>query len=110
MGRVCVVAGELLFDRFDDVVGEEGLAIVLADVAVGDEAGFAAEVAGELAAEVVLDDDGVFCFAEYVDAMAHRHGSGTSQRGWAGGSFGDTGVAEELAGFVDDAVGGAPAD
>ena len=54
-----MLAGELFLDRFDDVVRHEGFAIVLADVAVGDEAGFAAQVAGELAAEVVLDDDGV---------------------------------------------------
>ncbi len=61
------VAGELLFDGFDDVVGHEGFAVVLADVAVGDEAGFAAQVAGELAAEVVLDDDGVLGLLEDVD-------------------------------------------
>ena len=54
-----VLAGQLFFDRFHDVVRHKGLAVVLADVAVGDEAGFAAQVAGELAAEVVLDDDGV---------------------------------------------------
>ena len=62
-----MLAGELLLDGFDDVVGHEGFAIVFADVAVGDEAGFAAQVAGELAAEVVLDDDGVLRVAEDVD-------------------------------------------
>jgi hypothetical protein len=54
-------------DRFDDVVGHEGFAVVLADVAVGDEAGFAAEVARELAAVVVLDDDGAFGIVELIE-------------------------------------------
>ena len=53
------LAGKLLVDRFHNVVRHERLAVVLANVAVGDEAGFAAQVAGELAAVVVLDDDGV---------------------------------------------------
>ena len=61
------VAGKLFFDCLDDVVGHKWLAVVLANVAVGNKAGFAAQIAGELAAEVVLDDDGVLCFAEYVD-------------------------------------------
>ena len=52
-------SGELFAHRFHNVVRHEGLAIVLADVAVGDEAGFAAQIAGKLAAVVVLDDDGV---------------------------------------------------
>ncbi len=66
MERV-VAAGELFLDGVDDVLGEERLAVVLADVAVGYEAGFAAQVAGELAAEVVLDDDGVARVAEDVE-------------------------------------------
>ena len=37
----------------------EGFAVVFADVAIGYKAGFAAQVAGELATVVVLDDDGV---------------------------------------------------
>ena len=53
------LARELFLYRFDDVMRHEGLPIVFADVSVGDKAGFAAQVAGKLAAEVVLDDDRV---------------------------------------------------
>ena len=97
----------MFLDGFDDVLREEGLAVVLADVAVGDEAGFAAQVAGELAAEVVLDDDGVAGVAEDVE-----DGVAVERDEPADGEMvdGDALLAEEVAGFVDDAVGGAPAD
>ena len=61
------LAGELFLHRFDNVVRHERFAVVLANVSVGDEAGFAAQVAGELAAVVVLDDDGVACALQNVD-------------------------------------------
>ena len=57
----------MFLDGVDDVLREEGFAVVLADVAGGDEAGFAAQVAGELAAEIVLDDDGVERVVEDVE-------------------------------------------
>ena len=56
-------AGQLLFHAFDNVVRHERFAVVLADVAVRVEAGLAAEIAGELAAVVVLDDDDVLAAA-----------------------------------------------
>ena len=43
----------LLLYRLHNVVRHKGFAIVFADVAIGHEAGFTAQVAGELAAEVV---------------------------------------------------------
>ena len=57
------LAGQLLLDRFDDVVRHEWFAVVLADVAVRVEAGLAPEIAGELAAVVVLDDDDILAAA-----------------------------------------------
>src|SRR6266705_5316987 len=45
--------GELFLHGLDNVVGHEGLAIILANVAVWHKAGFAAQVAGKLAAVVV---------------------------------------------------------
>src|ERR1700679_2702067 len=54
------LAGKLVLHRFDDVVRHKGLAVILANVPVGNEARFAAQVARELATEVVLDNDGMF--------------------------------------------------
>ena len=63
--RYCFVqfscARQNLLDAVDDVVRHERLAIVLANVAVGDEAGLGAQIARELAAVVVLDDDHASC-------------------------------------------------
>src|SRR5260370_10411197 len=53
------LAIQLFSYRFDNVVGHEGFPIVLADAPVRHEAGFAAQVAGELAAVVVFHDDRV---------------------------------------------------
>ena len=55
--REFCLPGQLLFDRFDNVMRHERFAIVLPDVAVRIEAGFAAEVTRELATIVVLDKD-----------------------------------------------------
>ncbi len=52
-------AGELFLDRFHDVAWEERLSVIFANVPVSDKAGFTAQITGKLAAEVVLDDDGV---------------------------------------------------
>ncbi len=52
-------ASELLPDRFHDVVRQERLAVIFPNVTVRHKAGFAAQITGELAAVVVLDDDRV---------------------------------------------------
>jgi hypothetical protein len=52
-------AGELVFHRISNMMGHERFSVVLANVAVGHKAGFAAQIACELAAVVVFDDDGV---------------------------------------------------
>src|ERR1019366_9231602 len=98
---------QLLLDGFDDVVREERLAVVLADVSVGHEAGLAAEVARELSAVIVLDDDGVFGLAEDVD-----DGVAMQRNEPADGQVvdRDAGLAEQLAGLVYDTIGRAPAD
>src|SRR6266852_5158276 len=51
--------GQLILHCFHDVMRHEWFAVVFADVAVRDETGFTAQVAGELPAVVVFDDDGV---------------------------------------------------
>src|SRR5580692_12224346 len=51
------LAAQLFSHRFDNVVGHERFPIVFSDISVGHEAGFAAQVAGELAAVVILHDD-----------------------------------------------------
>src|SRR5579864_1314786 len=51
--------GQLILHCFHDVMRHEGFAVIFADVAVRDEAGFAAQIACELPAVVVFDDDGV---------------------------------------------------
>ena len=98
---------QLFPHRFHDVVRHERLAIVLADMAVGDEAGFAAQVAGKLAAVVVLDDDRVPGIFEDVDnriAMQRHQPADLELIG------GDALLRQDFAGLLDDAVGGAPAD
>ena len=76
-----VFAGQLFLHCFHDVVRHERFAVVLADVAVRDEAGFAAQVARELPAVVVLDDDGVAGALQDCSRMASPC-SGTIQRIW----------------------------
>src|SRR5437870_11678821 len=58
------LAGQLSFHCFDNVVGHERLAVVLADVTVRRETGFAPEITGELAALIVLDQDHVLTAPE----------------------------------------------
>ena len=62
--RADVLSGQLIFDRFDNVVRHEWFAIVLADVALRVEAGLAPEITGELAAVIVLDNDDIACCRE----------------------------------------------
>src|SRR6266478_8481456 len=53
------VPRELFLHGVDNVVGHEWFAVVLANVAAGHKAGFAAQVARELPTVVVLHDDGM---------------------------------------------------
>src|SRR5580704_10211271 len=53
------LATELFLHCFYDVVGHERFPIVLSDMPVRYEACLASQVAGELAAVVVFDDDGM---------------------------------------------------
>ena len=61
------LAFQLFLHRLDNVVGHEGFAIVFADVATRNKAGFAAQVTRELAAVIVLDDDGALGAAQDVN-------------------------------------------
>ncbi len=57
------------FDTIDNVMRHEGLAIVLANVTVGDDAGFGAQVARELSAVVIFYDDELLtpvCYAVWL--------------------------------------------
>ena len=53
-------AGKLFLDGVDDVMRHERLAVIFADVAVRGDAGFRAQIARELAAVIVFNDDDVF--------------------------------------------------
>src|SRR6266581_4673854 len=59
------LTGQLRFHCFDNVVRHERLAVVLADVTVRRETGFAPEITGELAALIVLNDDDILTALEY---------------------------------------------
>src|SRR5207253_291852 len=60
------LAGQLLFHCFDNVVQHERLAVVLANVTVRGETGFAPEITRELAALVVLNNNDILTAPEYV--------------------------------------------
>src|SRR5450631_1875296 len=51
--------GQLFLHRFHNVMRHKWFAIVLANVSIGNEARLTAQIARELAAEVILHDDGV---------------------------------------------------
>src|SRR5215475_7989491 len=55
--RQPALASQLLFDRFDNVMRHKRLTIIFANVPVSVKAGFGPQVSGELAAEIVLNDD-----------------------------------------------------
>src|SRR6266481_1338873 len=89
------------------MVRHERFAVVLANVAVRHKAGFAAQIAGKLAAIVVLYNDCVprvfqniedsFAMQRYKPPNLHLIG-------------GDTFVIEDIRGFLDYAVRRTPAD
>ncbi len=66
---------QLFLHCFHDVMGHERFPIVLSDISVGHEAGFASQVSGELAAVVVLHNDRVpGMFEEVQNCIAvERH-------------------------------------
>src|SRR2546426_446653 len=98
---------ELFLYGFDNVVRHERLAVVLANVAVGDKAGFAAQVAGKLAAVVVFDDDGVpRAFQDFENGFSmQRHKPADLELIGR-----DSLLAEDFTGFLDDPFRRAPAD
>jgi hypothetical protein len=72
--------GEFVFqpvalDSFDNVMGHERFAVVLADVAVRVEAGLAPEITGELAAVIVLNHDDMFALREDAADLAAWNGT-----------------------------------
>src|SRR5438093_13498317 len=58
------LAGQLRFHCFDNVVRHERFAVVLADVTVRSETGFAPEITGELSAVIVLNQDHILAAPE----------------------------------------------
>src|SRR6266496_4647047 len=62
--RKAGLTGQLRFHCFDNVVRHKRLAVVLADVTVGIETGFAPEITGELAALIVLNQDHILAAPE----------------------------------------------
>ena len=62
--RKAGLAGELRFHCFDNVVRHKRLAVVLTDVTMGFETGFAPEITGELAALIVLNQDHILTVPE----------------------------------------------
>src|SRR6266851_3238309 len=99
--------GELLLHCLDNVVRHEGFAIVLANVAVGYEAGFAAQVARKLAAVVVLHDDGVpRGFQNFQNRIAMQWHEPADLQLIGRDSF----IIEYLAGFLDHTLRRTPAN
>src|SRR5215469_14567527 len=62
-------ATQLFPDCVDNVVGHEWLAIVLSDVAIRYETGLASQIARELPAVVVFNDDRVFRILEDLENL-----------------------------------------
>src|SRR5436190_23701579 len=58
------LAGQLRFHCFDYVVRHERLSVVLADVTVRCETGFAPEITSELATLIILDQDHILTAPE----------------------------------------------
>jgi len=69
-------ARQNFFHAIDNMMRHKGLAIVLANVTVGDDAGFGAQVARELSAVVILYDDELLTLGNYrcdCVAMERNH-------------------------------------
>src|SRR5229473_1333666 len=90
--------GELLLHCLHNVVRHERFAVVLADVAVRHKTGFAAQVAGKLAAEIIFDDDGVpRVFQNLKNGFTMQRHEPADLQLIGGDSF----LIEDLAGFLD---------
>src|SRR5580704_10489702 len=101
------LATQLFLYRFDDVVGHEWLPIVLSDVAVRHEAGFAAQVACELAAVVVLHNDRVArAFEGVQDCVAVQRNEPTDLELTRRNAV----LGEDLASLLDHSIGRSPAN
>src|ERR1700722_9285918 len=105
-GKGCT-STQLLPHRLHNVVGHKGFAIVFADVSIGHETGFAAQVAGELAAVVVFDNDGVARAFQQVDNGVAMQRNKPADLQLIGS---DPLLGKKLAGFFDYALGRSPAD
>src|SRR5215469_13687168 len=101
------LATQLFFDCVDNMVGHEGLTIVLADMPVGDKTGFTAQVARELPAEIVLNDDRVTSLVENMGkGIAVEWHQPTNLKLICRDAL----LSQNLTGFLDDSVGRSPAD
>src|SRR6266849_589137 len=91
--------GELFLYCVHDVVWHEGFAVILANVAVWDKAGFAAQVACKLTAVVVLHDDS-------VPRVFQNFENGIAMQGYKPANLQligrDSLLIENLAGLLDD--------
>src|SRR5229473_2330158 len=96
------LATQLFFYRFDNVVGHEGFPIVLSDMPVRHEAGLAAQVAGKLAAVVVLDNNRMPRAFEDVEnrVSVQRHEPANLELIGRNALLG-----EDLAGLLDHSLG-----
>jgi len=102
-----VCPGELFLHRLDNVVRHERFAVVLADVAVRDKTGLAAQVARKLAAEIIFDDDGVpRVFQNLKNGFTMQRHEPANLQLIGGDSF----LIEDLAGFLDYTFRRTPAD
>src|SRR6266545_6575979 len=100
------LAGKLLFHGFDDVVRHERLAVVFANVAMGVEARLAAQVAGELAAVIVFDDDDLLALRKDAADLGGMKRDNPLDVKLIGHDAFFTG--QLLDGFENDALGRAP--
>src|SRR6267142_4634594 len=100
-------AAQLLLYRFHNMVRHERLPVVFSDVSVRHITSFAAQVAGELAAVVVLHDDRVTCVFQNVEdrVAVQRHKPADLKLIGRNALFG-----EDLASFFNHSFGRSPAD
>src|SRR6185369_429426 len=102
------MARELVLHGLNDMVRPEWLAVVLADMAVGAEAGFRTQIASELAGEIVLNNDNPFAGRKYARDFVSVEGDDPFDVKMIGYDAFLRG--EFLDGFLDDAVRRTPAD
>ena len=101
------LAGQLIFDRFDNVMRHERFAVVLADVALRVEAGLAPEITGELAAVAVLDNNDILLPEDAADLRGVEWNDPFDVKLIGHDSFF---AGEFLDGFANHAFGRTPSD